>query len=603
MLAAVQAFVPPKGSQRLFDLVRLKERKFAPAFFYALQNTLIVADIDVARQIALHSSDNKRYRVVTMDGNLIETSGTISGGGKPSQRAGMRRFNQEKFDEIQANLAQVDGQIRDAKREVHEIADELHKRRPEQLQTQQDKHQLDLQGLRDKILVLESQIEELRIRLQSKDDEPRLQELQELIRENSPEFDSKMSGIQETQELIRKLERQIEDSLTGDMKAQKAVVRELESNCDRLKKSISRNTGKINALLQTGERFAQSLEDSEKYVSDSLSERSSVWPQLEEVRELKQKAKSFADELRSNVKEHESQTEGLNDEIELTNGTIQTILLSVAEFEQKLSKLDSGLRTAKQQIERLSKKIESCDSLDSVPTFSDVKEYDREIAVIDHELTQMQPNLTAIEEWNRRDTQYQHYLAEVERLTKARDQTQSHGEELKVTRCQTFLKGLLTIGEKVKETYQLLTLGGDAELDCVNRQDPFAEGLDFTVRPPGKSWKHISNLSGGEKTLSSLALVFALHSFKETPLYIMDEIDAALDFRNVSIIAHYLRSRTTNAQVIVISLRNNLFELANKLVGIIKVNDCTTSLTISPSTFGNPDSNDPIQNVDRFPLD
>lgn len=61
------------------------------------------------------------------------------------------------------------------------------------------------------------------------------------------------------------------------------------------------------------------------------------------------------------------------------------------------------------------------------------------------------------------------------------------------------------------------------------------QGIVFSVRPPKKSWKHIANLSGGEKTLSSLALVFALHHYKPTPLYVMDEIDAALDFKNVSI--------------------------------------------------------------------
>lgn len=64
---------------------------------------------------------------------------------------------------------------------------------------------------------------------------------------------------------------------------------------------------------------------------------------------------------------------------------------------------------------------------------------------------------------------------------------------------------------------------------------------DFSVRPPKKSWKNISNLSGGEKTLSSLALVFALHYYKPTPLYVMDEIDAALDFKNVSIVGHYIK--------------------------------------------------------------
>ena len=74
----------------------------------------------------------------------------------------------------------------------------------------------------------------------------------------------------------------------------------------------------------------------------------------------------------------------------------------------------------------------------------------------------------------------------------------------------------------------MITLGGDAELELVNALAPFEDGVVFTVRPPKKSWKNIMNLSGGEKTLSSLALVFALHQYKPTPLYVMDEIDAAL---------------------------------------------------------------------------
>jgi structural maintenance of chromosome 4 len=107
----------------------------------------------------------------------------------------------------------------------------------------------------------------------------------------------------------------------------------------------------------------------------------------------------------------------------------------------------------------------------------------------------------------------------------------------------------------------------------------------FSVRPPKKSWKNISNLSGGEKTLSSLSLVFALHHYKPTPLYVMDEIDAALDFKNVSIVGHYIKEQTKNAQFVIISLRNNMFELADRLHGIYKTDNCTKTVTINPAEF------------------
>ena len=92
-------------------------------------------------------------------------------------------------------------------------------------------------------------------------------------------------------------------------------------------------------------------------------------------------------------------------------------------------------------------------------------------------------------------------------------------------------------------------------------------------------------MSKSTQTLSSLALVFALHTYKPTPLYFMDEIDAALDFKNVSIVAHYVKEQTKNAQFIIISLRNNMFELADRLVGIYKVANCTDTVSIDPRQF------------------
>merc|ERR1711934_557593 len=167
--------------------------------------------------------------------------------------------------------------------------------------------------------------------------------------------------------------------------------------------------------------------------------------------------------------------------------------------------------------------------------------------------------------------------------TGERDALRKSHDALRKARLDEFMSGFHTISLKLKEMYQMITLGGDAELELVDSLDPFSEGIVFSVRPPKKSWKNIANLSGGEKTLSSLALVFALHHFKPTPLYVMDEIDAALDFRNVSIIGNYIKEHTRNAQFIIILLRNNMFELADRLVGIYKTNNCTKSVAIDPS--------------------
>jgi len=179
-------------------------------------------------------------------------------------------------------------------------------------------------------------------------------------------------------------------------------------------------------------------------------------------------------------------------------------------------------------------------------------------------------------------------VGELDQITDLRNTQRQQHEEFRRQRLDEFMSGFSVITSRLKEMYQMITLGGDAELELVDSLDPFSEGIVFSVRPPKKSWKNISNLSGGEKTLSSLALVFALHHYKPTPLYVMDEIDAALDFKNVSIVANYIKERTRNAQFIIISLRNNMFELADRLIGIYKTYNCTKSVCINPAIISIP---------------
>ena len=145
------------------------------------------------------------------------------------------------------------------------------------------------------------------------------------------------------------------------------------------------------------------------------------------------------------------------------------------------------------------------------------------------------------------------------------------------------MRGFEFIAMKLKEIYRFITRGGDADLDLNDALDPFNEGVKLTVRPLKKAWKEMKNLSGGEKTISSLALIFALHHYKPSPLYCMDEIDAALDYKNVAIVGEYIKQRAKDGQFIVISLRNNMFELAEKLFGIYKTYDLTKTVYLIPA--------------------
>lgn len=164
-----------------------------------------------------------------------------------------------------------------------------------------------------------------------------------------------------------------------------------------------------------------------------------------------------------------------------------------------------------------------------------------QISILEEKLNANKPNLSVIDEYLKKQEAYLQRVAVLEEITAKRNEMRKLYDDVRKKRFTEFMRGFHIITKKLKEMYQMITLGGDAELELVDSMDPFTEGIVFSVRPPKKTWKMISNLSGGEKTLSSLALVFALHYYKPSPLYVMDEIDAALDFKNVSIVAHYIR--------------------------------------------------------------
>lgn len=221
----------------------------------------------------------------------------------------------------------------------------------------------------------------------------------------------------------------------------------------------------------------------------------------------------------------------------------------------------------------------------------DLKELDvdrlrQRIGTLEVQLRSMQVNLRVIAEWKERHEAWRAIESEYAELEKERSTARVDFDRLTRLRHDEFMAGLRAISQHLRHMYALITMGGTAELELVDSLDPFSEGVSFSVMPPRKSWKAIANLSGGEKTLASLSLVFALHCFRPTPIYVMDEIDAALDFRNVSIVASYIRHRTyTSAQFIVISLRNDMFEQADRLVGVYKTHNQTKSVTIDPQRF------------------
>lgn len=171
-------------------------------------------------------------------------------------------------------------------------------------------------------------------------------------------------------------------------------------------------------------------------------------------------------------------------------------------------------------------------------------------------------------------------------LKKSFDFIRSKLEEMKIElenynseRLTKFMDGFNIISRNIKEMFILITFGGNGDLDLPDYLNPFKDGVVLSIMLPKKSWKQMSNLSGGEKTFSSLALIFSLHKCKPNSFYIVDEIDAALDIKNISVISEYLAH--VDAQFIIISLRNVMFEKARTLIGVYRIDDVSRATTVN----------------------
>jgi structural maintenance of chromosome 4 len=142
---------------------------------------------------------------------------------------------------------------------------------------------------------------------------------------------------------------------------------------------------------------------------------------------------------------------------------------------------------------------------------------------------------------------------------------------LHLQRHSEFIQDFFSFDNHLKFIFPILSNKGTMEISSLDSNDPFLEGIVFSVKPPGKIWKNVSFLSGGEKTLSSLAIVFSLQELKSSLWYLLDEIDAALDFRNVSKISSFLTFQSKNSQILIVSLRNNILVRSKQILGVYKI--------------------------------
>uniref|UniRef100_A0A4X2LC49 Structural maintenance of chromosomes protein 4 n=1 Tax=Vombatus ursinus TaxID=29139 RepID=A0A4X2LC49_VOMUR len=596
----------PENTPRLFDLVKVKDEKIRQAFYFALHDTLVANNLDQATRVAFQK--DKRWRVVTLQGQIIEQSGTMTGGGSKQMKGRMGssvviEVSEEEVSQMESKLqkdSQKAVQIQERRAQLEEAVIKL-RHSVQDMRNTLEKFTASIQSLSEQEAYLDIQVKELEANVRDTAPDKKKQKLLETnISIFKKEYERVAEKAGKVEAEVKRLHSLIVEINNHKLKAQQDKLDEINQQLDECASAIT----KAQVAVKTADRNLKKAQDSvlrtEKEVKDNEKEVEDLARELknleEKATEVMKNSKEAGESLPEIQKEHHNllqEIKGIKENEHALQNDALSIKLKLEQLESHIAEHHSKVKYWQKEISRISlhpiedNPIEEISVLsqEDLEAIQSPDSLTNQIALLEAQCHEMKPNLGSIAEYKKKEELYLQRVADLDRITAERERFRQAYEDLRKQRLNEFMAGFNIITNKLKENYQMLTLGGDAELELVDSLDPFSEGIMFSVRPPKKSWKKIFNLSGGEKTLSSLALVFALHHYKPTPLYFMDEIDAALDFKNVSIVAFYIYEQTKNAQFIIISLRNNMFEIADRLIGIYKTHNITKSVAINPKVI------------------
>jgi structural maintenance of chromosome 4 len=536
---------------------------------------------------------------------------------KPEEvKALVEQYDQEnqKLASLRHNRCQMQEALQLTKKEISEF------------ELREKKCEMDISSTKKQLQSYDERLKTLKVPQLSSGEKSKVKELQKLIASRSDEFLKIQTKHHAVEEEVRELHNQIMNIGGDELRDAKEAVADTSRKCEELRrliKSASLNIENFQNNAKKAEANAKNARNeyaiTEKALAKLKEEHSKLDDKAEKVLNSYNKLKTELaekdvilvqlrqkrDEVINQANALKSQEVDLVTEMEERTKTTQKARAECTKWGNQLVEARKEYCELPHDIlndlRRMS--LEGADDADA-NEFADLARkaittdlsedelklvardsLDARLLILNQNLQNLKPDLKSIQEFREKCIEHKAKLEDYEVAHHQREEARRKLDALRQQRLNEFMEGFAVISMKLKEMYQMITLGGDAELELVDTMDPFSEGINFSVRPPKKSWKQITNLSGGEKTLASLSLVFALHHYRPTPLYFMDEIDAALDFRNVSIIANYIKQRTKNAQFIVISLRNHMFELADLLVGIYKTHDVSKSVAINPSVF------------------
>ena len=558
------------------DLVTCQSQ-YRPIVDNLLGRTVIAEHIDDA--IAMAKQYRSRFKIVTMDGQVMNPGGSMTGGSVNRESGLLSRANElEKLNRQEQTLTEqktkCEQELREAQRGADEVEFQLTAARDQlreaedqvlRLQGQEKQHEIFLRAIeeaddtaRREETVLRDRFQADRERLASQQAKlqvygQQLAQTEQLILElegqeteisqTTGELTEQTTAIKtriaamaaERDTALRHVEdlTQLQTALEGDRMQKLSVIETMDTDTQRLQEQI-------RGLDQRREEAQEQIRQSRQTLQQAATDRAETEAaKTRSERMAQEKSKDILNMERSCALLEQKKMTTAMEERQIIDKLWDNYELTPSTAPEKRGQIDS-VASGNRRISELKRKISALGT----------------------------PNLGAIEEYARVNERYT-YLAE------QRDDVLTSKKELEgiirdITQEMTtiFVEEFAKINTYFGQTFEEMFGGGKGQLILEDPQEPLACGIEIRVQPPGKQVKTITLLSGGEKAFVAIALYFAILKVRPTPFCLLDEIDAALDDRNVERFASYLHNLSQKTQFIVITHRRGTMELADVLYGV-----------------------------------
>lgn len=378
---------------------------------------------------------------------------------------------------------------------------------------------MEIDSSKNEMVTLKEQLEQLNKDLENvKPDEKKLNELKELINEKNKIFEKANVSIEKTKTKVENINEQITDISNKILQQVQFKINSVQ----RLLEEIMSEISKKNAIFTNNKKQQDKIMKTITDLEDELKKMDKKMLNFKNKNEtLNDSENKDTVKLKEELIEEESKLERqkteLNElqiQVDQFQNKVENEKIKLVDTRNDLDKILSKCASTSHTLSSIKKELEQLENDILFENVQDWKKQKNEIDELHHKLVEFENylkdnkvNLKVIDEYKEKVSIYMERVAELEEITQKYDQLRLESDKLYKDRLNQFMEGFSIINSKLKEFYQLITLGGDAELEFVDSLDPFVEGIVFSVRPPNKSWKVIGNLSGGEKTLSSLAFV------------------------------------------------------------------------------------------------